>query len=52
MVIVGKKSVSVLTLCLCQSLEFICSDGSVASFRNSSLLVLFQILEAGREGSV
>lgn len=47
-----EKSVSVLTLCLWQSMEFICCDGSIASFRNSSLLAVFQILEAGWKGSV
>lgn len=50
-VVIGKKR-SVLTLCLCHSLGVICCDGSGASFRDSSLLLIIQILEAGRVGSV
>lgn len=50
--VIMEKGVSVFILCLCQSLEFIWRDGYATSFKNSSLLVLFQILEAGREGSV
>lgn len=49
-IVTMEKSVSILTLCLCHILGFICCDGSVASFRNSSLLILIQSWkQAGKE---
>lgn len=39
-VVILGKSVSVCPLCLCQSLECICCDGSIASFTSSSLSII------------